>query len=105
MINLVGPIIFVSLMILAVIGLLMYWSFLRRLKEGYPDVWQELGEPSLIMNNSIKNGLRTQSFLMRREYEKLNDPEFVRFCGHLRTFNISYIVYFIICFAVFLILL
>jgi hypothetical protein len=85
---------FVILMISCIVGFALHSYFLRELRSRHPDIWESLGRPTLIMNNSISNGLAVQRFLWRREYESLDDPEFVQLSRVLRTFGIAYLVLF-----------
>ena len=52
------------------------WSvarFYRYLKREHPTAWQNLGSPSLILNNSIKNNWLVMVYLIRQKYRQLDD--------------------------------
>jgi hypothetical protein len=84
--------IFVVLSALVVIGCAMHSHFLREMRSRHPRVWESLGRPTLVMNNSISNGLAFLRFLWRRDYDALDDPEFARLGRQLRTFTFAYLI-------------
>jgi len=43
------------------------------LKTRHPDKYEEMGRPSLIMNNTFSNNLSFIKFFFKREWRKLND--------------------------------
>jgi hypothetical protein len=86
--------VFIILMTCVVIGFAMHSQLLRQLRARHPQVWESLGRPTLIMNNSVANGLAVQRFLWRKEFQTLGDPEFARLAERLRTFGICYLVFF-----------
>jgi hypothetical protein len=49
--------------------------FMNYLKRAHHDTWIELGSPSLILNNSIRNQFLTFRFLWSSRYKKLNNPK------------------------------
>ena len=72
---------------------------LSNLRKRHPEVWEDLGSPTLINNNTIRNGLRVQKFLLKKEYKGLNDPEFEKQADSLRTFGTFYLGFFILVFV------
>ena len=85
---------FVSLMIACIVGFGLHSHFLREMRSRHPEIWESLGRPTLIINSSVSNGLAVQRFLWRKEYESLDDPEFIQLARSLRTFNIAYLIFF-----------
>ena len=59
-------------------GLLVLASFfltvvmLRRVRTFYPDVWEAMGQPTLL-NSSIRNGFLVTKFVMTGKYRSLQD--------------------------------
>ena len=49
--------------------------FMNYLKRTHYETWLGLGSPSIILNNSIRNGLLTLRFLLSAKYKALNDPK------------------------------
>ena len=78
---------------LAVIGLILHVRFLKTLRRSYPDVWKSLGSPS-VLNNTMGNGLATLKYLLRGEFRRLDDREFVQLCEITRLFDMVYLVGF-----------
>ena len=60
----------VILVYLATAGYLM--SYLKRI---HPDTRVQLGSPSIITNNSVRNGILTLGFIFGRRYRLLNDRQ------------------------------
>lgn len=65
----------VGALMLAIFGgvTIIGYLFHRRLKMQHPEVWNELGQPSLL-NSTIKNGWKVAKFATSNGYKKLNDP-------------------------------
>lgn len=70
----------------ALIGI--YWAtisyFMNYLKRVHRDTWLELGSPSPILNNSIRNGSLTLRFLFSGKYRALNDPKLAKLVWAIR---------------------
>jgi hypothetical protein len=47
--------------------------FLYRLRHEHPRHYEELGRPSLFLNNSISNGFRVVRYLINRDYLAITD--------------------------------
>jgi uncharacterized membrane protein len=86
--------VFFVLLVAFVIGLTMHHHLLREMRSRHPDLWESLGRPTLVINNSVSNGLAVQRFLWRKDYEALHDPEFILLARRLRTFNLAYLAFF-----------
>ncbi len=52
--------------------------FLRFLRTRHPEVWRELGEPSMIRNNTAAMSVRISGYLFSRRYRNLPDRTLVR---------------------------
>jgi len=79
-----------------VAGLALTHFFLRRLRTHHMAAWEELGSPTLILNNTISNGLRTCRFIWDGEYRVLDDPVLNTLGTILRLYWIGYGVLFVI---------
>src|SRR4051812_23949569 len=64
----------IALGVACIIGLALSHFFLRRLRTHHVSTWEELGAPTLIVNNTISNCLRTCRFIWDGEYRVLDDP-------------------------------
>lgn len=71
-------------------------NFLRRLETMHQEKWSELGRPTLVLNNSIKNNLATFYFLKNRDFEALNDAELTKRCDLLWLCLRLYFVLFVL---------
>src|SRR3989344_3906251 len=88
------PILYPILMLGVVVGLATHYIFLSRLRARHPAAWNELGKPTLFINNSIANGIAVQRFIWRRDYRKLGDPSLSKLADFLRTFQLCYLIFF-----------
>src|SRR5262245_16284049 len=79
---------------LCLIGLALNAVFLHRLRQNFPAVWESLGRPTLIANNSPRNSLTTLRYILTAEFRQLPDDNFIRYCEFVRAFNIVYLVIF-----------
>jgi uncharacterized membrane protein YidH (DUF202 family) len=95
-----GGVLLVALAV-AIVSLTFY--VLSRLKEYHPNEWRELGSPSLLTNNSIKNNLAVLKFLKSGEYSRLNDPKLTIASRLLWHLSAIYLV--ILAVAIFLLLM
>ncbi len=63
----------IAITYMATVGYLMNY-----LKNAHRKTWIDLGSPSIILNNSIRNGLLTVGFLFGSKYRTLNDQKLNR---------------------------
>jgi len=59
---------------------------LRQLKTSHWGVWESLGSPSLLLNNTPGNSWLVLRWLWTKGYSELNDPEFERRADVARAF-------------------
>lgn len=88
---------FVILGVSCLIGLYLYQAFLVRLRRMYPSVWQALGRPHLISNNSMETFVAVHRFLrtLSKSMGDL-DTQTVRRGRLLRTYTLVYMVFFVL---------
>jgi len=70
------------------IYLVLVWRMERYIQRAHPDIWQNLGEPHLVLNNSIRSSRRMLTFLRTHEYEKVNDDGLDRHCSNIKKLRI-----------------
>jgi len=90
----VYAILFVILAAGCVVGFVLQYIFLSRLRTQFTPVWESLGRPTLFANSSMQNSLATLRYLWNRGYCSLEDTRFIRFAGSLRVYLICYLAYF-----------
>lgn len=56
-----------------IVGLVLTQVAFSRLKSRHEEVWNELGRPNLILNNTPSNNIRWLKFLIRRDYRNVDD--------------------------------
>jgi len=94
------PYLFILLILLALGGILINRSLYGKLKSTHPDVYKTLGEPTIFLNNSIKNSLLVNKFIWKRQYLKLRDKKTVRFCDLVLIYSIVIWIMLIVFIAV-----
>jgi hypothetical protein len=87
---------FLILIILMVAGQLLDGYIIKYLKVKHIKVWEELGKPGMLFDNSIKSGLIYMSFIWKKKYLKENDSKLTSLCQLSSRFTIFYYFYLII---------
>jgi len=82
-------------------GIWKHHQFLNYLRVNHEDVWESLGRPTLLLNNSVLNGLNTQKFIFTRAYRKQNDENLTKVGNFLLGFMVFFLFYFLGFIAVF----
>ncbi len=89
------------LMAATLLGLAFIVWVLRYLRLNHHQTWIELGSPSLVWNNSMRNNFLFLKFIFKREHVPLADPKLTSLCGILRVFYVSYFTYFAVLLVLF----
>lgn len=84
----------------AIFGMYLHYRMLKILENRHFKVWEELGKPSLFLNNNISNNLTTLRFIALRRYVPLKDENLTKLCNFIIVFDIFYLVGFCIFFVV-----
>ena len=69
------------------------------LRTRHPEKYEEMGKPTLIMNNSISNNLSFIKFLFKREWLELNDEGLSKLGNAMLVFFAVYTVGFLFMFV------
>jgi len=83
----------------AIVGSILSARLQRRISRMYPDAYKAMGSPSFFLNASPANGLKFLRFLWFWDKSNL-DKETTKFCTTLKTYQIAYLVWFLIPFIV-----
>ena len=89
------PVLFFVLLACVIVWFVLVTRLFRLLRTRHPDVYESLGSPTLILNNSIRNGWLFTRFLLGGHFRDIDDTETVRLCQFMRVFAICYLVLFI----------
>ena len=89
------PVLFFVLLACVVVWFILITRLFRLLRTRHPAVYDSLGRPTLILNNSIRNGWLFTRFLLGGHFRDIDDTETVRLCQFMRVFAICYLVLFI----------
>ena len=80
---------------IAFVGIAVGAFMLRRLRTHHCAVWTDLGEPTLIVNNSLRNVLSVNRFVFRRHDVPLGDVVLSRLVRMLRAVNVISLIVFV----------
>lgn len=81
---------FVNLSIIS-IYLFLFKKFLFFLKIDENSIWEELGSPSIFMNNTPKNMMATLGYLFSKKYSKSSSSRVVSYGNKTRALFIYYL--------------
>ena len=65
------------------------------LRTRYPETFEKMGKPSLIMNNSISNNLSFMKFLYGRKWRTLDDEGLATLGNSILVFFLFYLIGFV----------
>lgn len=77
------PVVFAAGFVMVIIWLGCCARLFALIKARQPEKYKEMGEPSLIMNNSLRNNIAFMRFLFRREDRALGDAGLTKFTGFM----------------------
>jgi hypothetical protein len=97
--NTLGPLLFMVLMICVVVWFVLVARLHRLLRTRHPNVYDSLGRPTLILNNTIRNGWLFTRFLLGGHFQDINDRETLWLCQFMRVFAFCYLVFFVSIFV------
>jgi len=66
----------------------------KALRLRHPDKYESMGSPSLIMNNTLSNTISFIKFLIKREWQELNDSSITSLGKGMLTFLIIYLLFY-----------
>lgn len=72
----------------------------KMIEQESPDVFKKLGEPHIVLNNSIRNNLRFFRFIRNKEYKALS-PEISHYSEKLRNLMVILLVANLVMFGSF----
>ncbi len=89
-------VLWVTMMLSITVVLLLVFDFLNALKRDHRAIWKELGEPSLFLNNSLRNNFLVVRFLYKRQYLQLEGEIFREKAARLRMAYIVALILFVL---------
>ncbi len=100
--ELILPISFGVLFVAVLAGFIPSYKMHKIFRVRHQNLWEKLGKPTMILNNSIANNLSVLRFLWKKEYEKTKDSELIAVCRFNRIYFQIYLIFFGIVLLVFL---
>ena len=93
-------------MILMFITVISWFIMCRKLfsilKSEHPDKYNEMGNPGLFINNNLKSNYKLLKYLVKKEWEPLNNEKLSKVSNFMRIFFTAFISLFLIIQAVIL---
>ena len=80
--------------VFAVVIVYLHYQLLSILRDAHPVKWQELGSPTLVLNNSMKNSLAVLKFLRNREHLGMDDQRLTKISVALWYLGRIYLIFF-----------
>jgi hypothetical protein len=96
MIEVALPFFFGLMLAMVIVWFVLIRRLFNLLRNDHPMAYEKLGSPTLFYNNSIKNNSLFLRFLLRKEFESLNDPTLSNLCRIMRLYLAVYLVLFLI---------
>jgi hypothetical protein len=86
--------VFGSLALLLIIGVVQTHRVISILREEHEDLYDSLGRPTLLLNNSVSNSSRLVAFIWSGRVREASDPDLLRCALRLRWIQAAYVVFF-----------
>jgi hypothetical protein len=93
------PILFVVMFVLILVWFGLITKLFQMLRINHPEKYKAMGEPTLIMNNSLRNNIAFMRFLFCREDRSLGDPKLSKLTAFMFYFALVYLLLFIFLFV------
>lgn len=94
----VFPILFGILFCSVFVWFFLCYRLFKILETRYPEKYQSMGKPSLIMNNSLSSNITFIKFLFKREWRELDDAGLAILGNFMLVFFAVYFVGFLTLF-------
>lgn len=94
----VFPVIFGVLFCSVFVWFFLCYRLFKILETRYPEKYESMGKPSLIMNNSLLSNITFMKFLFKREWRELNDSGLATLGKFMLVFFAIYTVGFFVLF-------
>ena len=85
----------VLLLLLVIVGVYLYFSLFKYMKDNHNSLWVELGKPSP-SHNTIANNFKCGRFIFLRKYRSSNDPVLIKRCEALLAYSLFTVVVFVL---------
>jgi hypothetical protein len=90
MIEQISAILFSVLVVSAITWLILILRLFHILRTRHAEIYDTLGRPSLILNNTIRNNFTTLRFLLGGHFRQLRDPELLRLGAFMQILFYAY---------------
>ncbi len=89
------------LLTLAAPGFLLYWRFLRDLRQRHPAEWESLGRPTVVYYSSLDARRALNRWIAEEGFDRLDDPYFAADCRRYRVYGKVYGTVFVALWVLF----
>ena len=87
-------ILFIILVVMTIFGIALPSYIQNYLKKYHESTWEEIGSPSLFLNNSIQNNHLFGKFVKQQISRGIEDPFLTKLCKIQHYYKMLYFVYF-----------
>lgn len=91
---------FILLFVAAIIWARLCSKVFSILEQDHPEEFERLGKPSLVSNNTPSTTIAFLYFLLRRQWEELDNDDLVSKCSFMAAFFKAYLIGFVIFLSV-----
>jgi len=83
------------------VAVILWWfrlvaNFFSYMSKNHLGQYQEMGSPTLFMNNTPKNNISFLRYILGNKYQELNDEALNKMCGFMKVFFYTYSVAFML---------
>ena len=90
------PILGLSLTVMTLIWFILCSRMLNLLKEHHPDIYAEIGSPSIGLKSSISSDISFLKFLIKRDWRSLDDSRLSSLGNFMLKFGAAHILLFLL---------
>lgn len=85
---------FTGLGALLIVSAVQTSRLIRMLRERHERIYESLGRPTLLLNNSVANSARLMAFLWKGRFRETSDQELIQCASWLRVIQAAYFALF-----------
>ena len=75
--------------------MIFYLKFLKILRNKHTELWNSFGNPTFIMNSSLRSNFLIYNFIRKKYYYNYDDPEFIHVGNIMRKIYRIYLIVFL----------
>ena len=84
------------ILVIAIVGMVLQYRFLRIMRVRHPELWRSLGKPRWYATSNLLFTPLVLRFLWHRDYCAVPDQEFATLSGVVRFYHLMFVCIFIV---------